>query len=529
MTRSTSVFKGVERFADPRNPVIQILKSFLSQTLNIDFTRISIILAIFSFVSAAIPFASASGSRAYAWMQKFFMVSICVPGSDELYDQVLAWLSAHVLKQRSTRSLTAQTTIVRGGDGVHKGYAPVRGRRKVDTEYLPSFESLWFFYERRPFMIKLSRNTSILNRLYGNGRRRGRSKDSIKVTLTVSSLGRSQKAPKKFLAACREYSEKQQQSTVAVHTCAQFSYMNYGWELKAHRAARHLETVHLDEGVKSDLVSDLEQYLDPKTRQYYNSLNIPYRRGYLLHGPPGTGKTSLSVALAGEFGLDLFILDLSVIPSDDILDTLFQELPSPCLVLLEDIDVVGLKDRNVNDEEKKTRRRPYVQCTLSGLLNALDGVASSEGRILLITTNMPDRLDEALLRPGRIDRKIYFGHVNQHGAEQMFRRMFDEDPSVEHSTVEDRSVESLDSVQDSLSTKVVEEYEDVAALAKEFSKRIPQETFTPAQLQEYLLQHQKSPVHAVEKAADWVAEEVRKMEEKASIAEKNVTSDGKES
>ncbi|KAI0892047.1 P-loop containing nucleoside triphosphate hydrolase protein [Annulohypoxylon nitens] len=512
----TYLLPSARLFNDPRNPIFLKLKNFLSQTLKIDFTRISVILTLFSLISAVFQPASRSLVRMYEWIQKFFMVSVCVPAPDELYEQVLTWVSANVLKKRTNRSVFAQTNVVKSSEMGPRDYAEFRGRRKVEIDYLPSFTSIWFIYERRPFMIKMSRNATIGSKLR-TGRRRVRGREdknsSSKVNLTVASIGRSQEPTKRFLEECRAFSEKHQQSTVAIHAFTMFSYMEYGWEVKAHRATRRLDSVHLDEDVKAGLVSDIEQYLSPRTRHYYTSLNIPYRRGYLLHGPPGTGKTSLSVALAGEFGLDLFILDLSAVPNDEVLDQLFQELPSPSIVLLEDIDVVGLKERTEDeDEEKKSKKRAYMKCTLSGLLNALDGVASSEGRILLMTSNQPERLDEALLRPGRVDRKVYFGHVNQHGAEQMFRRMYEAD-LLEAPIGKGGSVESLDSIQDSFSTKDIEEDEDLATLASRFSKEIPEGTFTPAQLQEYLLQHQRAPMRAVRQVADWVAGEKRKKEE----------------
>lgn len=512
----TYLLPSARLFNDPRNPIFLKLKNFLSQTLKIDFTRISVILTLFSLISAVFQPASRSPVRMYEWIQKFFMVSVCVPAPDELYEQVLTWVSANVLKKRTNRSVFAQTNVVKSNEMGPRDYAEFRGRRKVEIDYLPSFTSIWFMYERRPFMIKMSRNATIGSKLR-TGRRRVRGREdknsSSKVNLTVASIGRSQEPTKRFLEECRAFSEKHQQSTVAIHAFTMFSYMEYGWEVKAHRATRRLDSVHLDEDVKAGLVSDIEQYLSPRTRHYYTSLNIPYRRGYLLHGPPGTGKTSLSVALAGEFGLDLFILDLSAVPNDEVLDQLFQELPSPSIVLLEDIDVVGLKERTEDeDEEKKSKKRAYMKCTLSGLLNALDGVASSEGRILLMTSNQPERLDEALLRPGRVDRKVYFGHVNQHGAEQMFQRMYEAD-LLETPIGKGGSVESLDSIRDSFSTKDIEEDEDLATLASRFSKEIPEGTFTPAQLQEYLLQHQRAPMRAVRQVADWVAGEKRKKED----------------
>ena len=81
----------------------------------------------------------------------------------------------------------------------------------------------------------------------------------------------------------------------------------------------------------------------PATARWYANRGIPYRRGYLFHGPPGTGKTSLAFALAGFFGLHIYAVSLldSTLTEEE-LGTLFKDLPPRCIVLLEDIDVAGL-------------------------------------------------------------------------------------------------------------------------------------------------------------------------------------------
>jgi chaperone BCS1 len=150
----------------------------------------------------------------------------------------------------------------------------------------------------------------------------------------------------------------------------------------------------------------------------------------LFHGSLGTGKTSLSFAITGLFGLDIYYISLleSIFIEED-LSLLFNNLPSRCVVLLEDIDSAGLirynesKTDTADTEPIKTdvateiakaleinakNKNKTQGISLSGLLNTIDGVASHEGRVLVITTNYPEKLDEALIRPGRIDVKVGF-------------------------------------------------------------------------------------------------------------------------
>ncbi|RYP34333.1 hypothetical protein DL767_004327 [Monosporascus sp. MG133] len=208
----------------------------------------------------------------------------------------------------------------------------------------------------------------------------------------------------------------------------------------------------------------------------------PYRRGYMLLGPPGRGKTSLSLPLAGVFGLDLYVLKVQSASGDTLLEEFSQELPPYCIVLLEDIDAGGMKRTSGDGEEEEGTQNKLSKlrrldsdvitpgCILSGLLNVLDGVASREGRIILMTSNLLEKLDETLLRPGRIDLKLYLGHVEASGAQQMFRRFL--------------------------------EREERDNAASKFAVQIPDHAVTPAQLQEFLLQHHDSAARAVGESRD---------------------------
>jgi len=114
---------------------------------------------------------------------------------------------------------------------------------------------------------------------------------------------------------------------------------------------RCISTVILDESRKRELLDDIEDFLDPVTQQWYSDRDTPYRRGYLLYGPPGTGKSSLSSAIAGRFGLNIYILNFSII-SEVILKRLFDRLLSHYIILLEDINVVYL-NRDTETEDSR--------------------------------------------------------------------------------------------------------------------------------------------------------------------------------
>jgi chaperone BCS1 len=159
-------------------------------------------------------------------------------------------------------------------------------------------------------------------------------------------------------------------------------------------------------------------------RDWYLERGLPYRRGYLLHGPPGTGKSSAVLAVASALRMDLALLSLSGSSLDDNeLGQLLSQVPANAIVLIEDIDCAF--------HQRKESADKVSRLTFSGLLNALDGVAAGEGRILFATTNHPEQLDPALIRPGRIDRKLEIGLADRDQLRRIFERFFPEgDPSM---------------------------------------------------------------------------------------------------
>ena len=185
------------------------------------------------------------------------------------------------------------------------------------------------------------------------------------------------------------------------------------------RRKRPLESVVLDEGVKERIVDDIKDFI--ASADWYYDRGIPYRRGYLLYGPPGTGKSSFIQALAAHLDYDIAILNLSERGlTDDRLNHLLTVVPKRTLVLLEDVDAAFGNRRTQTDADGYRG----ANVTFSGLLNALDGVASAEERILFLTTNHVERLDEALVRPGRVDMTVRLGEATQYQVEKLWDRFY---------------------------------------------------------------------------------------------------------
>jgi len=190
------------------------------------------------------------------------------------------------------------------------------------------------------------------------------------------------------------------------------------WVREQSSRARTSESVILPEATKTRLISDIQRFLDPKTMGFYQTHGIPYRRSYLFHGLPGTGKTSLVQALAGHFKRSICFLQPSHPEmTDDALRSAIVHLPADTIVVFEDIDSLFDKDR----ANKIGKTSPL---TFSGLLNALDGIGNEGGQICIMTTNFRHQLDSALIRNGRVDLHVEFSHATEEQMMLMWSRFY---------------------------------------------------------------------------------------------------------
>jgi len=160
------------------------------------------------------------------------------------------------------------------------------------------------------------------------------------------------------------------------------------------------------------------------------------------------------------------------------------------------------------------------QISFSGLLNAIDGVASHEGRILIMTTNHRERLDPALIRPGRVDVQIEFGFANKETIRRVFQELYKgltdlpEQPLELGTPTRRDSYEYVDPIfQPSPVESIHSEYlfsckkkepDSIDSLAERFACAVPAGIFTPAELQGFLMMHKHLPHRAVAEVSSWV-------------------------
>eukprot|EP01039_Chlorochromonas_danica_P007371 gene7371-8154_t len=226
---------------------------------------------------------------------------------------------------------------------------------------------------------------------------------------SVESLAR-------FLSRLIELSE---QSEEGRFICYSWHVEHSYWREETKIRSRPLASVVLPSSLKNRLVTDLEKFLAPRTKDFYNRNGIPYRRSYLFYGIPGTGKTSLVQALAGHFHRSVsFLMPTHPKMTDDSLREAINQIPDDTIVVFEDIDALFSADRE--------NRVSGSALTFSGLLNALDGISNPNGQVFVLTTNLRDHLDSALIRNGRVDMHIEFTYALPEQMELMWTNFYPE-------------------------------------------------------------------------------------------------------
>ncbi|KAG8231074.1 hypothetical protein J437_LFUL010700 [Ladona fulva] len=329
------------------------------------------------------------------FFRRHFMMTMEVPCRDKSYQWLLQWITTK--GARKTQHLSVETSMQQKDTGhVYAKY-----------DFIPSIGTHFFRYGKTWIKVERTREQHTLDLHMGVPWE----------TVTLTAFGRNKQMYFDILEEARKMAMIQQEGKTIMYTA-----MGAEWRPFGHpRKRRPIESVVLDEGVGERILSDVREFIENPS--WYSNRGIPYRRGYLLYGPPGCGKSSFINALAGELGFGICVLNLSERGlSDDRLAHLLSVAPLPSVILLEDIDAAFTS--RVESTQTKAAYEGLNRVTFSGLLNCLDGVASTEARILFMTTNYLERLDPALIRPGRVDVKEYIGQCSKYQLERMYLRFY---------------------------------------------------------------------------------------------------------
>ena len=189
------------------------------------------------------------------------------------------------------------------------------------------------------------------------------------------------------------------------------------WDNRANtKISKRLWNTIVSSHVQKDFVDDVRWWT--KSEQFYVNRGMAYARGYLLSGPPGSGKTSLLKAIATEFNLTIYLASMADVTTEAQILQIFKgpvNESKKYLMCFEDVDRCPMF---TDADGEKT------QLLMRAFLNCMDGIQEASGRIVVLTANHPERLMDhpALMRAGRIDKCVIVDFCERHQLDRIFRQ-----------------------------------------------------------------------------------------------------------
>jgi len=246
--------------------------------------------------------------------------------------------------------------------------------------------------------------------------------DYEKETITLLKLGRNHKIFDELITEISSDELDLDKSKI-------YGYKD-GWSFIGSQPKRHIDSVFVENSKIDMLETTLKNF--ENSEEWYIKRGIAYQLGILLYGPPGTGKSSLIKAIAALTNRNICITKFNHVSN---LENALHSLPEDSIVIIEDVDTsLIVNDRNKNDDSVESNIvSDLMSQSLSDVLNAIDGVIVKHNRILIMTTNHIEKLDDALLRPGRVDLKLEISYLTTETFVKFMNNFFDNiEKDLEH-------------------------------------------------------------------------------------------------
>lgn len=334
-------------------------------------------------------------AKLFAWAKHFVVTTLTVDSRDELlFPALIEYMDSRDALRRlnnfTVRSVRQGTAYQSLNDELQQGGRPAAVFSPGEGFHLFVLDGRLMWMKRE---VQVA--TSIIERI------------------ALSTFGRDKRPLEQLVQAAMQRRIERELNHIAIYVPSPY---NNEWTRARLGNNRKLDSVVLKAGQKEAILADLNRFFASHDR--YETLGIPWRRGYLLYGPPGTGKTSLVTALASELALNVCVLSLaSPNVTDEKIGNLLATVPRRSVILIEDVDAFF---------QQRSKADTAVRVSYSGFINALDGVAAHEGSVVFLTTNHPQLIDEAAIRSGRVDFRMELGLCDRDQLERMFGKFFDD-------------------------------------------------------------------------------------------------------
>lgn len=329
--------------------------------------------------------------RAFHYTVGRFCMTLEIPDREVAFMWFDRWLASHDYARKRARRLSLRTDNREGDERPIFHLVPAPGQHVM------------FFRGR---LVMLSRTRLEAKEALADG---------FREILNVRIYARRRAIILELLEEVRRFERPESEPMTQV-----FGVASWGaWEKLSEQIPRDPESVVWGAGVLEGVIADARRFLG--SRETYVRRGVPFRRGYLLYGPPGNGKTSGIAAIAAALDLSIHLLDVSECGNRSLRQAV-GSAPPKSLIVIEDLD------RQFDDEGRL--RESEKGPTIDGLLNAIDGICSSDGRVMIFTANHPDRLPPALRRAGRIDRMVEVSGATPEKVQRMALRFFPDDAAA---------------------------------------------------------------------------------------------------